>query len=70
VTPTKRRCTRRRLPALKMQLLLLMMPLQGQKMIIVMIRAPIRRLVATATAEVMPMSLRLPHQEGVEAVVL
>jgi hypothetical protein len=46
------------------------MPLRGQKMIIVMIRPPIRRPVVTTTAEVTPMSLRLPRQEDVEAGVL
>jgi hypothetical protein len=49
---------------------MLMMPLQRQKMIIVMIRAPIRRLAVTTAVEVTPTSLRLPHQEGAEAVVL
>jgi hypothetical protein len=42
----------------------------GTKMIIVMIRAPIRRLAATTTVEVTPTSLRLQHQEGAEAGVL
>jgi hypothetical protein len=39
-------------------------------MIIVMIRAPIRRLAVTAAAEVTPTSLREPRQEGVEVDVL
>jgi hypothetical protein len=42
----------------------------GAKMIIVMIRALIRRLTATPAADVTPASLRLPHQEGAEAGVL
>jgi hypothetical protein len=42
----------------------------GAKTIIVMISPPIRRLAVTTTAKVMPMSLRLPRQEGVEADVL
>jgi hypothetical protein len=69
----KRRCVRKRLPALKMRLLLLQstlpqspplmptMPLRVQKPIIVMIRASIRRLVMTTTVEVMSVSLRLPR---------
>jgi hypothetical protein len=80
--PMKRRCVRRRLPAPKMRLLLLQstlpqppsltptMPLQEQKMVIVMIRSPIRRLVTTTTVEMTPMSLRLLRQEGAEAGVL
>jgi hypothetical protein len=47
-----------------------MILLRGQKMIIVMIRALIRRLAVTAVAEVTPTSLRLPRQEGAEAGVL
>jgi hypothetical protein len=39
-------------------------------MIIVMIRAPIRRLAVTTAPEMTPVSLRLQHQEGVEAGVL
>jgi hypothetical protein len=66
----------------KMQLLLLqstlpqpppstpMMALRGQKMIIVMIRTPIKRLTAIAVAEVTPVSLRLSRQEGAKAGVL
>jgi hypothetical protein len=46
------------------------MPLRKPSMIIVMIRAPIRRLVMTTTAEMTPMSLRLPCKECVEADVL
>jgi hypothetical protein len=42
----------------------------GAKMIIVMIRAPIRRLATTTAVEMTPMSLRLPRQEGAEAAVL
>jgi hypothetical protein len=42
----------------------------GGKMIIVMIRAPIRRLVATTTVEVTSTSLRLLRQEGAKAVML
>jgi hypothetical protein len=47
-----------------------MMPLRGAKMIIVMIRPPIKRLKVTTAVEVMPASLRLPSQEGAEAGVL
>jgi hypothetical protein len=47
-----------------------MMLLWGQKMIIVMIRPPIRRLAVTTVAEVTPASLRLQCQEDVEADVL
>jgi hypothetical protein len=42
----------------------------GAKMIIVMIRAPIRRLAETTTAEMMLASLRLSCQEGAEAGML
>jgi hypothetical protein len=42
----------------------------GPRTIIVMIRAPIRRLVATMILEMMPASLRLPRQEGAETGVL
>jgi hypothetical protein len=81
-TLTKRRCARRRLPAPKIRLLLLqstlpqpppstsMMPMRGQKTIIVMIRTPIRRLAVTAATEMTSVSLRLPRQEGGEAGVL
>jgi hypothetical protein len=47
-----------------------MMLLWGQKMIIVMIRPPIRRLAVTTVAEVTPASLRLQCQEDAEADVL
>jgi hypothetical protein len=47
-----------------------LMPLRGQKMIIVMIRPPIRRLAVTTTVEVTPVSLRLARQEGAKAGVL
>jgi hypothetical protein len=46
------------------------MPLWGQKMTIVMIRPPIRRLAATTKAEVTLVSLRLLRQEGAEAGML
>jgi hypothetical protein len=46
------------------------MPLWGQKTIIVMIRPLIRRLAVTTAAEVTPVSLRLPRQEGAEVGVL
>jgi hypothetical protein len=42
--------------------------LQGRRSIIVMIREPIRRLMAATTADVAPVSRRLPHQEQVVAV--
>jgi hypothetical protein len=42
----------------------------GHNIIIGMIRPPIRRLVATTVVEVMLVSLRLPHQECVEAGML
>jgi hypothetical protein len=47
-----------------------MTPLRGQKMIIVMIRTPIRRLAVTTATEMTSVSLRLPCQEGGEAGVL
>jgi hypothetical protein len=47
-----------------------MMLLWGQKIIIVMIRPPIRRLAVTTAVEVKLASLRLPRQEDAEAVVL
>jgi hypothetical protein len=80
-TPMKRRCVRRRLLTPKMQLLLLQstlpqppplmatMPLRGQKIIIVMIRALIKWLAVMTVAVVMPVSLRRPRQEA-EASVL
>jgi hypothetical protein len=82
VTPMKRRCMRRRLPTQKMRLLLLqstlprpppptpMMPLRGQKMIIVMIGPPIKRLAMTTATEVTPTSLKLLRKEDAEASVL
>jgi hypothetical protein len=39
-------------------------------MIMVVIRAPIRRLAMTTAADMTPVSLRLPRQEGAEAGVL
>jgi hypothetical protein len=47
-----------------------MMPLRGQKLIIVMIRPSVRRLAVTTAAEVKPVNLRLLRQEGAEADVL
>jgi hypothetical protein len=40
-----------------------MMLLQGRRSIIVMIRGPIRRLMAVTAVDVAPVSLRLPRQE-------
>jgi hypothetical protein len=42
----------------------------GAKTIIVIIRAPIKRLAATTAVEVTPVSLRLSCQEGVETGML
>jgi hypothetical protein len=69
-----RRCMRRSLPALKMWPLLLqstlpqpppstmLILLRGQKMIIVMIRGPIKTLVVRTVVEMTPVILRLPRQ--------
>jgi hypothetical protein len=63
---------RRRLPALNLWQLLLpptwpqvlplapTMLLQGRRSIIVVVRGPIRRLIAATVADVAPVSLRLP----------
>jgi hypothetical protein len=44
--------------------------LRGQKMIMVMIRPPIRKLTTTTAVEVTLVSLRLSRQEGAEADML